>query len=356
MLAGPFTWAAPLNLLVWFIHLQKSPHHIFLSIIQNPHICPQNKARQIKNLQQQSIHQPKNQWLTFGNNLHQFHTILPSKLWIVTVLYWTRESGEGESAFSATPHRERRKPWLRRFNSIWSLGCKTKCFDFFLSHNPLSYLCLSVSCLIFCLCLVISSGSSPLDSPRNFSPSNPAHFSFASSRRSLLYISTYSVITHVYSHLCCCCMLELGKGQEERLRRWGGRDRQKSSQHDTKGREEREQVSIREKRRRGSVVVRGLTHPGERGASRCTHTVTGWLMYDRAKPLHSQRLCLFTLLWWGGKKVECVCVCGQVAMNVCICSYERAHTFAFIFGSSVQIVQYVYTSVSIVLCTNVRDC
>lgn len=110
------------------------------------------------------------------------------------------------------------------------------------------------------------------------------------------------------------CFISLCRLFTLRQSRW---DRQKSSQRETKGGEEREEVSIRGQRRCGCVVVWGLTRPGEQGAS------TGWLMCDGAKPLHSQCLCVYS-------RCSCWCVCGRVAVSVCICSYECGFTFEVI--------------------------
>lgn len=99
-------------------------------------------------------------------------------------------------------------------------------------------------------------GSSPLDSPRNFSPNNPAHFSFASSRRSLLYSSD----VHYLGVSCWCKKKRMGKKKpdwdkgkgQKRIGCWEGF-------HTSWGAE-------------------SLTE---------AFSVKGWLMCDRSVPFHS---------------------------------------------------------------------
>lgn len=108
-----------------------------------------------------------------------------------------------------------------------------KLLDYSQSQFLFPHLHLPVLCLILCECLVVPPGSSPLDSPRNFSPSNPAHFSFASSRRSLLKsLHILSVLTRL---LLIIFVLEMLEGQKARQERGDGQTEVKSEWDKGKG-------------------------------------------------------------------------------------------------------------------------
>lgn len=248
--------------------------------------------------------------MIWKKNLNQFHTLLPPKPYPVimkshTVVLNHRTRG----SFSATLHRENEDNVVRRFKkcALFSWGhlvTEYKGLHCSLSHLFFSHICVSICCV---------SSSARLCRPTRKQPSGQPT-KLLSQQPGTLLVRLLQKVTALY-HICWSHTLACFLCQRCERDKTARGDRQKSSQRETKGGEEGEQVCIRGEEVWICCCARSNTSWGAGSLplhSQVPRSVTGWLMLCMTGPSHYVHSC----------SGDTVCVdgwpwiCASVRMNV----------------------------------------